>query len=163
MYSPLRRNTTVSQTNNNRMQTSTEKEVKSFVHTSAKMYRNRKQFLFKNCPDIRLPCEHWTIWQIGYDTTREKAYWIYRYMFIPVLGPFAVGLFAVGHFAVGHFAVRTLRRKDISPWDISPYDFFAVGHFAVFFAVRRFRRKYFFRVFGSFSHFWLSIRPSSWL
>ena len=66
---------------------------------------------------------------------------------------FAVGIFAVGHIAVGHFALRTLCRKNISPQDISPYDFFAVGHFTVFFAVRTFRRKYFFRIFGSFSHF----------
>ena len=62
----------------------------------------------------------------------------------PVLGTFAVVLYAVGHYAVGHFAVSTLRRKDSLPWDISPYDFSAVGYFAVFFAVRTFRRKYFF-------------------
>ena len=72
---------------------------------------------------------------------------------IPVLGPFAAGLFAVGHFAVGHFAVRILRRKDISSWDIAPYDFSDVGHFVVFLAVQSFRRKYFLRTFGSFSHF----------
>ena len=71
IHSPLHRNTTLSQTNNKIMQTSTEKDMKSFVHTSAKTYRNRKQLLFKNCPDIRLPCEHWTIWQIWHNKRKS--------------------------------------------------------------------------------------------
>ena len=59
IHSQQRRNTTASQ-KKNRMQTWTEKYMKSYIHTSAKTYRNRKQVLFKNCVDIRLPCEHWT-------------------------------------------------------------------------------------------------------
>ena len=62
-----------------------------------------------------------------------------------VTGHFTVGFFAVGHFSVGPFAVRTLRRKDIWPLDISPYDFFAAGRFAVFFAVRTFCRRTYWR------------------
>ena len=45
IHSQLRRTTTVSL--KIRIQTSTEKNMKSFIHTSANTYKNREKFLFK--------------------------------------------------------------------------------------------------------------------